>query len=84
MIRIEGDRLVAFLIIDGKVYSSDRDHQDCLVQYRADNNQKQLFTTDPETREYAAESKEAIHTTYDMKCNHEQQEMEQKQNNAHF
>lgn len=31
-----GDRLAAFLIIEGKVYQSDCDHQECLCDYYHD------------------------------------------------
>ena len=36
-ILIEGDRLVAFLMANGKMYSSDCDHQECLEKYYKDN-----------------------------------------------
>lgn len=32
----DGERLIAFLIIQGKAYSSDVDHQECLCDYYQD------------------------------------------------
>ncbi len=40
---IEGDRLVAFLIINKKVYASDAVHQDCLESYYADKGIESEF-----------------------------------------
>ncbi len=67
---IEGDRLVAFLIINGKVYQSDLDHQDCLEEYYADFGIKSEFDyTNPDTFEEVC--KKATAKTYALKCAHE-------------
>ena len=70
MCRISGDRLVAFLIIDGVVYDSDGDHQECLEQYLSDTKQASVFTAEPGTAEYEEEHEQAVHVTYKMKSEH--------------
>ncbi len=66
---IEGSRMVAFLIIDGKVYESDCDHQDCLEQYYIDKNIESEFDySDPDN--YDDVHEQAVKKTYQMKNNH--------------
>ena len=64
------DRIVAFLIIDGKVYISDCDHQECLEMYYSDKGIKSEFDySDPD--KYDDVHEEAMHKTYAMKESHE-------------
>lgn len=64
-----GDRLMAYLMVDGKFYQSDCDHQDCLEMYYADRGIKSEFNWgDPEHYEEVKEA--AVQKTYAMKCNH--------------
>ena len=67
---IEGDRLVAFLIINGKTYESDCDHQECLEMYYHDAGIKSEFDyTDPAKHDEVHEAE--VHKTYEMKNSHE-------------
>ena len=69
-IKIEGDRIVAFLIIDGKAYSSDCDHQDCLEAYYKDKGIKSEFDySNP--NEFDKVQAKAIKKTYAMKETHQ-------------
>ena len=66
---IEGERLIAFLMIDGKVYESDCDHQECLELYYRDKGIKSEFDyTDPDV--YDAIHDAAIKKTYALKEAH--------------
>ena len=69
MVRIEGDRLIAFLIVDGKVYSSDCDHQECLNEWLIETGQKPCFSDDDDA--YYEEKEKAVKRTFSMKCEHE-------------
>lgn len=68
---IDGDRLVAFLIIDGKVYISDCDHQECLELYYKDKGIKSEFDYTLTGEDYENEKEKAIEKTYKMKTSHE-------------
>ena len=68
---IDGDRLVAFLIVDGKVYSSDCDHQECLELYYKDKGIKSEFDYTLTGEDYDNEKAKAIEKTYEMKNSHE-------------
>lgn len=68
--KIEGDRIVAFLIIDGKTYSSDCDHQDCLEAYYKDKGVKSEFDYSDPSRYDEVHEKE-IQKTFEMKNSHE-------------
>ncbi len=67
---IDGDRLVAFLIVNGKVYESDIDHQECLQEYFEDTHQESPYDWDCDAENFDNEHEEAMHQTYEMKNNH--------------
>ncbi len=63
--KINGDRLVAFLIINGEVFDSDSDHQECLYNYR------RKYGLLKENDNYTHDDFEnAIKETYQMKESH--------------
>lgn len=64
------DRLVAFLIIDGEVYSSDCDHQECLEKYYSKHNIKSEFDYS-DSNKYEQVHKAETNKTYQMKNSHE-------------
>ena len=66
--RIEGDRLIAFLIIDGKVYQSDSDHQECLEEYYKDNGIASEFDWESDNIDEVKEI--AIKKTISMRESH--------------
>lgn len=68
--KIEGDRLVAFLIINGKVYESDCDHQDCLEMYYKDAGIKSEFDYSLTGEDYDNVHNAAIQKTYALKNAH--------------
>ncbi len=69
--KIQGDRLAAFLIIDGKVYESDCDHQECLHQYLKESGKASLFDGCRTAAQYDEAHGLMINKTYEMKCSHE-------------
>ena len=70
-LEINGDRIIAFLIVDGKVYSSDCDHQDCLEMFYADKGVKSEFDYTKTGSDYDEEHNRAVKKTYEMKEHHE-------------
>lgn len=69
MIKINGDRITAILIINNKAYISDCDHQDCLEMYYKDNNIKSEF--DYSSEDFDKVQAKAIEKTFEMKNTHE-------------
>ena len=70
--KIEGDRLVAFLAVSGKVYESDADHQECLEMYYADCGiQSEFDYTGKSGEDYDEVHNRAIQKTYALKNAHE-------------
>lgn len=69
-VEIEGDRIEAVLIINGVVYQSDIDHQECLQEYYRDTNQKSPYKWDGDEKSFEAEHEACMHQTYEMKQSH--------------
>ncbi len=68
---IDGNRLVAFLGINGKVYSSDCDHQECLEKFYAEAGIRSEFDyTGKSGEEYEEVHSRAIKKTYALKNSH--------------
>ena len=67
---ISGDRMVAFLIVDGIVYQSDIDHQECLQEYYAKTGQQSPFNLDYDGKDYEVEHTKATNETFSMKQSH--------------
>jgi len=67
---IHGDRMVAFLIVDGVVYQSDIDHQECLQEYYQKTGQKSPYDWDCDGENADEEHRRAIQQTYAMKQEH--------------
>lgn len=65
-ILIDGDRLIAFLIIDGRVYESDCDHQECLAMYYEDIGKTPEIDCSSEKFH-----EKAVKVTYELKESHE-------------
>ncbi len=61
------DRIVAFLGVNGKVYSSDCDHQECLEMYYKDAGIKSEFDY---SKDYDTEKEKAVEKTFAMKNAH--------------
>lgn len=59
--KVEGDRILAILIIDGEIFISDINHQECLFEYKSKHGGKQG---------YSCSYEEVVDETYAMKCNH--------------
>ena len=68
---IEGDRLTAFLMVNGKVYISDCDHQECLEMYYKDAGIKSEFDYSQTGENYDNVHNAAIQKTYALKQAHE-------------
>lgn len=64
------DRTIAFLIIDGKVYESEVNHQDCFLYYCRDIGHDLKNLLDNE-EEYFNMLDDLIERTYKMKCSHD-------------
>ena len=67
---ITGDRIMAFLIINGKVYESDGNHQECLVQYFRDAGIESEFDYS-DASELDSVHEAAVARTFEMKESHE-------------
>ncbi len=68
---IDGDRIEAILIIDGVVYQSDIDHQECLMEYYRTTGHKIPYNWDCDSDSWNKEHEEAMHQTFQMKETHE-------------
>ncbi len=62
-------RIVAYLIVDGKAYASDCDHQDCLEMYYHDKGIKSEFDWS-DADKFDETQKKAAKKTYEMKNSH--------------
>lgn len=71
VINVNGwDRPLAFLIIDGKVYESESNHQDCLLFYYEDIGHDLKRLLDDEDA-YFDMLNDLIKKTHNMKCSHD-------------
>lgn len=71
MRKIDGDRILALMIIDGKPYISDCDHQECLSMYLSEKGYNNPFSQlSADMDNYDAIQEEMTHQTFKMKESH--------------